>query len=726
MDRALEHVGRACVRHRVAVVLVWVVALAVLFGAAQLVGTRTDNNPSLPGTQSQTALDLVDAQFPVPVDVSSNVIFAPVTGRVTDPANRRAIEASIERVRRTDHVDQVVSPFTPQGAAALSPDGRIAYAAVTTDLDQADLDDADARAIVDAAQAGAPEDLRIVVGGSVGGKAAPPQRDISSIVGIGAAAIILLLALGNVVAMAMPILTALAGLIGGLSLITLAGHLIPVPTLAPTLATMIGLGVGIDYALFLVSRHRRGMRAGLSIEDSIAHTLSTSGAAVSFAAGTVVIALLSLMLAGIPEVSALGYTAAIVVVTAALAATTLLPAVLALLGPRIDALRIRPARHDAPSDRGWRRWGELVTRRPWFALVGGLIVLVLLATPAVDLHLGQVDGGDSPKGTESRTVFDLMTEGFGAGSNGQLVLVADLGGLAPAVVSPVERLVQSLTTEPGIARIGPPLPGHDPKFVLVSITPTTAPASSATQDLVQRLRHDVIAPAIKGTGVHVYVGGKTASYVDLADEISSRLPRVILTVLALSFVLLLLAFRSIVVPLKAVVMNLLSVGAAYGVVTAVFQHGWGAGVIGLDEQVPIVSFVPLMMFAILFGLSMDYEVFLLSQVQDRWKALGDARAAVVDGLASTGRVITSAALIMVCVFGSFVLSDNPTVKQFGLGMAVAVAIDATLVRCLLVPSVLTLVGRASWWLPGWLDRRLPHVEIDGDDTDKPVAPVAAP
>jgi RND superfamily putative drug exporter len=723
----MERLGRACVRHRVAVVVVWAVVLAAVAVGASLVGTRTSNDPALPGTQSQAALDLLTREFPQPTAVSSNVLYAPAAGAVTAPVTRAAIEASIRRLAAAPHVAAVKSPFTPAGAAGLSADGRVAYASVTLDVDQKDLDDADADAIVAAARAGAPPGLEIAVGGSIGGKATPPQRDHSEAVGLTAAAIILLLVLGSVVAMGLPIVTALLGLLGGLSLITIAGHVIEVPTLGPTLGAMIGLGVGIDYALFVVSRHRRQLAAGMGVEDSIALTVATSGAAILFAGGTVVIALCALALAGIPEVSALGYTAAIVVVTAVLAAITLLPALLGLLGRRVDALAI-PAlsrRHDAapPADRsrGWQRWGEAVARRPWVALVGGVALLLALSAPATALHLGQTDGADAAKGSEQRQVFDLMSEGFGPGSNGQLVLVVDLADLDKGVVSPVERMAQELRRVPGIAAIGPPIPGRNGKTALVEITPTTAPASRQTEELVQRIRDDVIAPTVTGTGVDAYLGGKTAGFVDLADEISGRLPRVILTVIALSFVLLLLAFRSVVVPLKAAVMNLLSVGAAYGVVTAVFQNGWGERLVGLDQSVPIVSFVPLMMFAILFGLSMDYEVFLLSQVQEHFRSTGDSRRAVVQGLSTTGRIITAAALIMVCVFGSFVLSDNPTVKQFGVGMAVAVAVDATLVRCLLVPAILVLVGRASWWLPGWLDRALPHLEIERG-TPAPEAP----
>jgi RND superfamily putative drug exporter len=435
--------------------------------------------------------------------------------------------------------------------------------------------------------------------------------------------------------------------------------------------------------------------------------VATSGNAVVFAGTTVVIALCSLALAGIPIVSALGYSAAIVVVVAVLASITLLPCLLAIVGTRINALRVPGLHRRAvkPGVHGWAKWAHAMANRPWLALVAGLAVLVVLTLPVLNLHLGQADNGTAAKGSEQRIAFDLISDGFGAGANGPLLVTV------PGTPDPTElaKLDAALKTADGVASVSPPIPAPDGQAAIVTVTPTTAPGDLATEALVRRLRS-----AISDARVDAQIGGQTASGVDLAAKISDRLPQVILTVIALSFLLLLLAFRSIVLPIKAAVMNLLSIGAAYGVVTFVFQEGHLLSLIGLSEAVPIVSFVPLMMFAILFGLSMDYEVFLLSACHERWIETRDPRRSVVDGIASTGRVITSAALIMVAVFAAFVGNADPTIKQFGLGMAVAVAVDATIVRCLLVPAVMVLLGKSAWWLPSWLDRWLPHVSVEGE------------
>ena len=719
MAAPLDRLGRRCVRHRAVVLVAWAVALAGVLAASDAAGLRTSSDPALPGTQSDRARKVVEREVQVPAGAPGRVVYGVDAGTVTAPRFRAAIEASMARVRAATHVASVTSPFTPAGRQGLSPGRKVAYASVWLDIDAEDLLDGDADAIVAAARDDAPPDLQVAFGGTIGHKAAPTTVDHSEAIGLAAAAVVLLVTLGGVVAMGLPILVALAGLAAGLALVTLAGHVIEVPTLAPTLATMIGLGVGIDYALFVVTRHQEQLRTGMALEDSVARATSTSGAAVVFSGGTVIIALLALALAGIPEVSALGYTAAIVVVVAVLAALTLLPAILASLGPRIDALRIRrPV--GAEGSRRWRRCGEAIARRPAAALTAGLGALLLLAAPATALHLGQTDAGDAPRGTEERRLFDLMAKGFGPGSDAQLALVVT--GVQRDDVVPIQRIVAALEADPGIARLSPPLLGRDRTTAVVAITPTTAPADRATDALVKRIRRE-IAPAVAGTDLNAYLGGRTAGYVDLAHQISHRLPRVIAAVITLCVVLLMLAFRSVFVPLQAAVMNLLSVAAAYGVLTAVFQWGWGASLVGLDGPVPIVSFVPLMMFAVLFGLSMDYEVFLISRIQERWRLSGNARSAVVEGISRTGRIITAAALIMICVFGSFVLDDSPTVKQCGVGMAVAVAIDATLVRCLVVPASLVLAGRAAWWLPAGLDRALPRLGIE--DVDGPEAVTSA-
>jgi putative drug exporter of the RND superfamily len=589
--------------------------------------------------------------------------------------------------------------------------------------------------------------------------------------------------------------TAIAGLVIGLSIITLVSQVAEVPTVAPTLATMIGLGVGIDYALFIVTRHQAQRRAGMALEESIARSAATSGGAVLFAGTTVIVALLSLAVVDIPLVTTLGYTAAIVVAIAVAAAVTLLPALLAVVGARIDALALphrRAAKDDHPH--GWERWARFVAGHPLPSALVAVVVLVALALPTLDLYLGQQDNGALPTSTEARRAYDGLTAGFGVGANGPLLVSVDMSGRpAKADQSQIDKIDQqeddqkkqaeqkadaqeqqiaaSLEAQ-GVppaqaesqaqAQVKPQLdaqtkqieekasdqrqkadqPATDPRLqdlrddlgktsgvhsvtqplvndpgtaAVMTVTPTTAPSDRATERLVRRMRDDTIPAATSGQGMSADVGGTTAGYVDLADEISSRLVLTIGVVVALSFVLLLLAFRSIVIPLTAGIMNLVSIGAAFGVVAAVFENGWGVQLVGLDGEVPIVSFVPLMMFAILFGLSMDYEVFLMTHIKEAWERTHDNRRAVIEGVAHTGRVITSAALIMVSVFFAFIINGDPTVKQFGVGMGVAVAVDATLVRCLLVPAVMTLIGRANWWFPAWLDRVVPNFSIEGDE-----------
>jgi RND superfamily putative drug exporter len=479
---------------------------------------------------------------------------------------------------------------------------------------------------------------------------------------------------------------------------------------------MIGLGVGIDYALFIVTRHKLQLGEGMELRESIARATATAGGAVVFAGFTVVIALCSLAFAGIPLVSTLGFTAAIAVVVAVGAATTLLPAMLGALGPHINSLRIKLGKThpDDKEPHGWRRWAEGVSKQPWPATITALAVLVVLALPIFQLDLGQNDISALPKETTSRQAYDSLNKGFGPGVNGPLLIASEFTSPAEAkqVLPGLEKAIGGTedvkaVTEPSFDKQG--------TVAVFTVISKSEPWADETVSLVENLRDTVVPQTLQGTKAHSYVGGQTAGYIDLASQISDKLPLMIAIVVALSFIVLLVAFRSLLVPIKAAAMNLLSVAAAYGIVTAVFQLGWGTSIVGLDHAIPIVSFVPLLMFAILFGLSMDYEVFLLTQMREHYKEYGDERRAVVEGLANTGRVITSAAAIMVCVFTSFVLSGNPVVKEFGVGLAVAIAIDSTLVRCLLVPAVMVLLGKRAWWLPGWLDRVLPHISIEGEE-----------
>jgi RND superfamily putative drug exporter len=479
---------------------------------------------------------------------------------------------------------------------------------------------------------------------------------------------------------------------------------------------MIGLGVGIDYALFIVTRHKLQLGEGMEIRESIARATATAGGAVVFAGFTVVIALCSLAFAGIPLVSTLGFTAAIAVVVAVSAATTLLPAMLGALGPHINSLRVQLGKThpDDKEPHGWRRWAERVSDRPWTATVAALLVLIVLALPIFQLELGQNDISALPKETTSRQAYDSLNSGFGPGVNGPLLIASEFTSPAEAKQG-LPKLEKAIGGAEDVKGAGEPSLDKKGTVAVFTVISKSEPWANETVDLVENLRETVIPEALQGTKASSYVGGQTAGYIDLASQISDKLPLMIAIVVALSFIVLLVAFRSLLVPIKAAAMNLLSVAAAYGVVTAVFQLGWGSSLIGLDHPIPIVSFVPLLMFAILFGLSMDYEVFLLTQMREHFRESGDEKRAVVEGLANTGRVITSAAAIMVCVFTSFVLSGNPVVKEFGVGLAVAIAIDSTIVRCLLVPAVMVLLGKRAWWLPGWLDKLLPHVSIEGEE-----------
>ena len=554
--------------------------------------------------------------------------------------------------------------------------------------------------MLDAAQPARAAGLHTAVGGYVGQQLSKPSTEISEAIGLTAAVIILLFAFGTATAMMLPIVSAVIGLACALSIIRLLEHVLQVPGVASTLATMIGLGVGIDYALFIVTRHKLQLAEGMELRESIARATATAGGAVVFAGFTVVIALCSLAFAGIPLVSTLGFTAAIAVVVAVCAAATLLPAMLGALGPRIDSLRIHrgKANPDDAEPHGWRRWAERVAAKPWRATIVALAILVVLALPIFQLELGQNDISALPKDTTSRQAYDSLNKGFGPGVNGPLLIASEFTSPEEAkqVLPKLEKAVDGAAD---VAAVTEPTLDKQGTVAVFTVISKSEPWADETVDLVEDLRDTTIPEALQGTKASSYVGGQTAGYIDLATQIADKLPLMIAIVVALSFFVLLIAFRSLLVPIKAAAMNLLSVAAAYGVVTAVFQLGWGSSLIGLDHSIPIVSFVPLLMFAILFGLSMDYEVFLLTQMREHYTEYGDEKRAVVEGLANTGRVITSAAAIMVCVFTSFVLNGNPVVKEFGVGLAVAIAIDSTIVRCLLVPAVMVLLGKCAWWMP---------------------------
>jgi putative drug exporter of the RND superfamily len=763
MSRVLYPLGRRCAEHGRLVVAAWVVLAVAISLVANTVGRETSNNLTLPGTNSTDATDLLDDRLPQQANGTNPVVLEAARGqKLTSGQNRKAVDDTVKSLERNRYVRSATSPLSREGKDALSDDERIGYILVLLTIGPDDLDVDQANEIIDAADPARNAGLTVAVGGYLGEEVSKPDTGTSEIVGIVAAIIILLITFGAAAAMPLPIVTAIVAVITGLSLIGILGHAISIPDVAPTLGIMIGLGVGIDYSLFIVTRHRGFLAEGHSVPEAAGRATATSGSAVLFAGSTVVIALCSLALADIPLVTSMGYAAAVVVVIAMAAALTLLPAILGVLGGRIESLKI-PFLHTPAHDHrphGWARWAHGVGQHAWPAMIAAVAVLVVLALPTLDLELGAQDDGELPKGTEARDAYDLLSRGFGPGYTGPLLIAVDFGDdpahpdrkklnqvkdqqeqaeQAAALGEPVSQKQQrQLAQEEAFYKTK----ASDPRLVklenkvskandveltsaakvnkkgtaaVFTATARTAPASDPTEDLVRDLRSNVIPDATKGTSLAAYVGGETAGYIDLASRISDKLASVIAIVVVLAFVLLMLAFRSILVPLTSAVMNLLSVLAAYGVLTAVFQKGWGAELIGLEGPVPIASYVPLVMFAILFGLSMDYQVFLVSRVHEHYQQSKDNLEAVVDGLAVSARVITSAALIMVCVFGSFILDADTIVKQFGVGLAVAIAIDATIVRCVLVPAVMVRLGRANWWFPAWLARVVPNLGVDSDE-----------
>jgi putative drug exporter of the RND superfamily len=739
MTGALYGLARFCARHRFWILTVWLVVAVALVGVSHRLGDNTNDNLTLPGTNSQHATDTLAKSFPDQANGTSPIVLHVSNGKLTDSKYASAVNQAATNVAKAPDVASVVNPLTSQGAAALSQNQATGYLSVTLSVNPGQLSKDDAQTIINAAAKPAEAaGIQVETGGQLGAKVSTPSTETSELIGIIAAMVILTLTFGTVVAMLLPILTAILALASTLSIITILSHAITVSTVAPTLATMIGLGVGIDYALFIVTRHFRGLNDGLDLRESIARAVATSGGAVVFAGSTVTIALVSLAVANIPLVTTMGLMAAIAVIVAVLAALTLLPAMLAIIGPHINSLRVRgrhPERRDQahPHKGLWARWAEGVARHPVIAMVAALAILIPLAVPLLSLNLGQKDVAALSTSTTERRAYDLIAQNFGPGVNGPLIIAVSLGspaqassssssgssssqGSDPRATDPrLQTLQKDISTTHGVAAVTPVQIDKAGTTAYFNAIATTGPADQATADLVSTLRSSVIPAADKGTNMTAYVGGTTAGYADLASVIASKLLLQILVVIALSFVLLLLAFRTVVIPVQAAVMNLLSIGAAYGVLTAMFQWGWLHSLIGLDGAVPVVSYVPLFMFAVLFGLSMDYEVFLVSQIKEHVDEGQDYTRSVISGLVTSAVVITAAASIMVFVFGGFVLNGDPTVKQFGIGLAIAVILDATVVRCLLVPARMVMLGKHTWYLPRWLGRILPRISIEGTE-----------
>lgn len=700
-----------CYRRRRAVVLAWIFLLAATSIGAQKWGGELSNDFSVPGTESQRAFDLLEERFPAQAGDTITIVYRADRG-VTDNAVRSDIEELLASLGTMDHVSAVQSPYAPQ-ATSISPDGQVAFATLQLDVKGPEVPRELVEEMRRRADAAEQKGLRIELGGNSVRFAEQEEPGEREALGLVAAIVILLLTFGSVIAMGLPILTALFGLGIGLSLVTLLANVSDVPTFSGALATMIGLGVGIDYALFVVTRYRHGLDAGFDPAEAVAVALDTSGRAVIFAGLTVVISLGGMFFVGIPFVGGLATGAMVAVLLVMLASITLLPALLGFVGRTIERWKV-PGLHRRASSAStgfWVRWSRFIQAHPWTAALSALMVLVILALPVFSMRLAMGGAATDPSSLTSRRAYDLLAEGFGEGTNGPLILAARLSSLDD--LETFEKLGKTLSQTRGVAAVTPPVPNPERDAAVMQVIPVAGPESKTTEDLIHRLRSEVI-PAATRSGPEVAVGGVTALFVDMSEVLTDRLPVFMAAIIGFSFLLLAAVFRSLLVPLKAAVMNVLSIGASYGVVVAVFQWGWLKDLVGLDAIGPIESFLPMILFAILFGLSMDYEVFLLSRIREEYLRTGDNARSVGDGLAATARVITAAAAIMVTLFLSFVLGDDRIIKMAGLGLATAVFIDATVVRVVLVPATMELLGDANWWLPNWLDRLLPRIGVEGE------------
>ncbi|WP_093905492.1 MMPL family transporter [Streptomyces sp. cf386] len=711
--------ARWCYRHRLVVLLLWVGALFGLGAASSAAGTNYANVFSLPNTDSTTAYDLMEKAFPERAGDTDTVVWKADEGSVRDESVRSRIEPALEEIGRMKGVGEVTDPYVEQGAAQISRDGRIAYAQITFTEQANGVPKELIEDVVDTARAAERDGLQVELGGQAIARTQEPPQGTAEAVGILAAAVVLFLAFGSLFAMLLPIVVAIAGVGTGLIGTMLLSHVTDVPEVAPLLGSLIGLGVGIDYALFIVTRHRRGILRGMKPEESAVTALNTSGRAVLFAGGTVCIALAGMLVMNMRFLDGVVVATSLTVVLSVLAAITLLPALLGLLGMRVLSRRQRrrlAATGPEPAEASGlaARWSSYVQRRPRPVAALAVVVMALLAIPVLSLRLGATDQGNHQESQTTRQAYDLLAEGFGPGFNGPLQVVVE--GDAPA------GLVDTIRSTEGVAQVAAAPPAND--VTVIQVVPTTSPQSEQTDRLIDRLRDDVIPQS----GAEAHVGGVTAVFKDFASVTGERLPYFIVTIIALGFLLLLVAFRSLVVPLTAALMNLIAAAASFGVLVAIFQWGWGTELIGVGKEGPITSFLPVIMLSLLFGLSMDYQVFLVSRMHEEWVHTRDNARAVRVGLAETSRVINSAALIMICVFSAFVLSGDMEGAMAGIGLAAAVALDAFILRTALVPAAMHMLGNSNWWLPDWLEKRLPHLAVEPKeepaaavDEEEPVA-----
>ncbi|MFD5585572.1 MULTISPECIES: MMPL family transporter [unclassified Streptomyces] len=707
--------ARWCVRRRLVAVLLWLLAFGGVTAAAAVAGSAYSNDYDVPGTASGHAAELLQDGFPGMGGDSDTIVWHTTSGTVRAADVEQTMTRTLDRIDDLPGVASVSGPYNGPGAGRISADGHTAYATLTFDRPVERITAAEAQAVVHTAKAAEGDGLQVELGGSAMGLTKTSGGHLAEVVGVVVAAVVLFLAFGSLAASLLPIATALVGVGTAYAGIELLGHAMTVADFAPMLGMLIGLGVGIDYALFIVTRHRRGLKRGLSVTEAATSAVATTGRAVVFAGATVCIALLGMLILRLSFLNGVAVAASLTVVLTVAASVTLLPALLSFIGMRALSRRERRrlAEHGPQPElpTGFAaRWSAFVERHP--KALGGIAVAViaLLALPTLSLHLGTSDQGNDPRTSTTRKAYDLIADGFGPGVNGPLTLVTRVDGAQDRLA--LDNLDATLRGTRGVASVTPVTYGPGGSTAYLTVVPDSAPQSKATSDLVERLRTDVLPRAESGTSLDVYVGGVTASYDDFAGVIVGKLPLFVGVVIGLGCLLLLLAFRSVGIPLKAAVMNIAAVAAAFGVVVAVFQWGWGSDLLGLGRAGPIEPFLPVIMVSVLFGLSMDYQVFLVSRMYEEWLETGDNRRAVRIGLAETSRVINSAAVIMISVFLAFVLSGDRVIAMFGIALASAVALDAFVLRTLLVPALMHLLGAANWWLPRRLDRVLPRISIE--------------
>lgn len=725
MSTLLFRLGRGAGRHPWRVVAIWLLAATAAVFLNASVGGATDETFRLPGAESQQGADLLKERFPDQSLFTSNVVFHDER-ELTTPEVRRAVTQAVRDLRTGPHVVDVTDPFA-SASNTLSGDGTTAFATITYDQDSTTGD-----MLTSADEAVAPlraEGVEVAYDGALGYATAKGEGG-TEVIGILIAVVVLAVAFGSLVAMSLPIVVALLAVLIGTSTLGVLAGVVAVPQIATVIGLMLGLGVGIDYALFVLSRHRQNLQSGMPVPDAIGHANATAGLSVLFAGGTVILAIVGVQVSGIPMLAMMGWGAAIMVAVTMVAALTLLPAVLGILRERVNHLQVPFLRRGRESDGLTVRWTRKVVARPATYAIGATLILITLSIPVLSMRLAFPDAGNDPQGTSTRVAYDLMADAYGPGTGAPMLVVLE-SERGPLPTGLAELVADRANSVDGVEGTSAPTYNGARDIAVVGVTPSSSPQDEASSMLLDRLRSETLPRLVNGKRVSAHVTGGPALTDDVAERLHDRMPLFLAAVIGLSFLLLVIVFRSVLVPAKAALLNLLSIGASYGVVVAIFQWGWAANLIGLEETVPIMPLAPMLMFAILFGLSMDYEVFLLSRIREHFVQHGDARRAVLEGVGATGRVITSAAVIMIAIFASFILATDATTKMFGVGLSVAVLLDVTLGRMVLVPTLMTLLGNRAWWLPASLDNWIPAVDLESAGGEPPVSsshlgPVAMP